>query len=70
MIRNVLTHTGGIAVYGIVSVCLFFAVFLAAVAWTLVQQASHVRHMGALPLDDGEIRSSAPPPSKTHEPGS
>ncbi|MCE2825531.1 MAG: hypothetical protein LW626_05610 [Verrucomicrobium sp.] len=70
MIRNVLTHTGGIAVYGIVSVCLFFAVFLAAVAWTLVQRTSHVRRMGALPLDDGETRPFAPSASKNHEPGS
>jgi hypothetical protein len=70
MIRNVLTHTGGIAVYGIVSVCLFFFVFAAAVTWTLVQRASHVRRMGELPLDDGEIRPFAPSASKNHEPGS
>jgi len=70
MIRNVLTHTGGIAVYGIVSVCLFFAVFAAAVVWTLVQRASHVRHMGRLPLDDGEIGPFAPSAPKNHEPGS
>jgi hypothetical protein len=27
MIKNILTHTGGIALYGIISICLFFAVW-------------------------------------------
>jgi hypothetical protein len=67
MIKNILTHTGGIALYGIVSICLFFAVFAAAVLWTLAQRASHVRHMGELPLNDGEIRPFSPSVSKTHE---
>mgnify|MGYP003346172521 CR=1 FL=1 len=70
MIKNILTHTGGIAIYGIVSVCLFFAVFAAAVLWTLAQRASHVRRMGELPLDDGEIHPVGPffpTASKNHE---
>ncbi|MEY4690772.1 MAG: hypothetical protein RIT19_1097 [Verrucomicrobiota bacterium] len=67
MIKNILTHTGGIAVYGIVSICLFFAVFAAAVVWTLVQRASHVRRMGELPLNDGEIRPFAPSAPTNHE---
>ena len=67
MIKNVLTHTGGIALYGIVSICLFFAVFAAAVVWTLAQRASHVRRMGELPLNDGEVKPFTPSVSKHHE---
>lgn len=67
MIRNVLTHTGGIALYGIVSICLFFTVFAAALVWTLAQRASHVRRMGELPLNDGEIQTCAPSAPKNHE---
>ena len=67
MIKNILTHTGGIALYGIISICLFFAVFAGAVLWTVAQRASHVRRMGELPLHDGEIQSSIPTASKNHE---
>jgi hypothetical protein len=67
MIKNVLTHTGGIALYGIVSICLFFAVFAAAVVWTLAQRASHVRRMGELPLNDGEVNPFTPSVSNHHE---
>jgi hypothetical protein len=42
MIKNVLTHTGGIALYGIISICLFFAVFAAAVLWTLALSLIHI----------------------------
>jgi hypothetical protein len=67
MIKNVLTHTSGIALYGIVSICLFFAVFAAAVVWTLAQRASHVRRMGELPLNDGEVNPFTPSVSNHHE---
>lgn len=67
MIKNILTHTGGIELYGIISVCLFFAVFTTAVLWTLAQRAGHVRRMGELPLNDGEIHPFSPTASNNHE---
>ena len=33
MIKNVLTHIGGIEAYGIVSVCLFFVFFASMLVW-------------------------------------
>ena len=33
MIKNVLEHIGGIANYGIISLCLFFAVFAGVLVW-------------------------------------
>ena len=67
MIKNVLTHIGGVAVYGIVSICLFFAFFAAAVVWALAQRAGHVRRMGEIPLNEGEVNPFTPTASKNHE---
>jgi hypothetical protein len=55
MIKNVLSHLGGIENYGIVSICLFFATFLFAVAWALFQKKALVQRMESLPLDGGEV---------------
>ncbi len=60
MIRNVLEHIGGISAYGVISICLFFIVFLAVVIRALCLKKSHVDSMSALPLDDAT-------PSKTND---
>ena len=52
MIKNVLEDIGGIHVYGIVSICLFFAVFLGVIVWVARMKKSHAETMSALPLDD------------------
>ena len=57
MIRNVLSDIGGVGLYGVVSVCLFFLVFTGALIWTLLQRPSLMRAMGALPLSDGETHT-------------
>ncbi len=51
MIQNVLRHLGGIDVYGVVSVCLFFAVFVGVLGWAARLKASHLETMARLPLD-------------------
>lgn len=54
MIKNVLTHIGGVEVYGVISICLFFAVFSVAVVLALRMKKSVVARMSALPLEDGQ----------------
>ena len=54
MIQNVVETMGGIGAYGVISVCLFFAVFIGAMVWALAQKKSLCKTMSALPLDDGE----------------
>jgi hypothetical protein len=54
MIKNVLTHIGGVEVYGVISICLFFAVFSVAVVLALRMKKSVVTRMSALPLEDGQ----------------
>jgi hypothetical protein len=53
MITNVVREIGGIAVFGIISICLFFAVFGGALIWALLQKKSLCQKMSALPLEDG-----------------
>ena len=52
MIKNILQDIGGIGLYGIVSLCLFFSVFTGALLWAAIQRAQFCKRMSALPLED------------------
>ena len=54
MMRNVISAMGGVEIYGIISILLFFAVFTGALIWAVVQKKAFCNTMSALPLDDGE----------------
>ena len=54
MIKNVLEQIGGIGLYGVISVCLFFAIFTVALVWALLHRKSFCATMSALPLHDDE----------------
>jgi len=54
MIKNVLTHIGGVEVYGVISICLFFVVFSVAVVLALRMKKSVVTRMSTLPLEDSQ----------------
>lgn len=60
MIRNVLTDIGGIGLYGVISICLFFIVFSGAVIWACLLRKPHLNEMSRLPLDDGSGKTSIP----------
>ena len=53
MIKNILSTVGGVENYGIISICLFFAVFMAAAIYAFVQRKEFCDRMCALPLEDG-----------------
>ena len=61
MIKNILEHIGGIGVYGVISICLFFTVFLGALVWVARMKQSHVDSMSVLPLDDGAPTTNSNP---------
>lgn len=72
MIKNVLTHIGGVEVYGIFSVLLFFTVFTVTLVWAFRLKRSHLESMGRLPLHDGtpspaSITSNSSQPNSRHE---
>ena len=52
MVQNVLRAMGGVGVYGVVSVCLFFLVFSVALIWAIAQKKQFLKSMSALPLND------------------
>jgi cbb3-type cytochrome oxidase subunit 3 len=60
MIRNVLTHIGGVENYGILSILLFFTVFTGALLWALGLNRRHLDEAARLPLDDGRPAASSP----------
>ena len=66
MVKNVLSEIGGVGLYGIVSICLFFLVFTGALLWTLLQRQTLMNTMGELPLADGEVDQPVPGDSR-HE---
>ena len=52
MIKNVLQEVGGLGIYALVSLLLFFTVFTGALVFTFIQRASLCRKMESLPLED------------------
>ena len=40
MIKNVLNDIGGVGLYGVVSICLFFTVFTGAMLWAFAHRAA------------------------------
>jgi len=58
MIKNVLSDIGGIGLYGVISICLFFAVFTGMLIWAIRMKKTFAQKMSACPLHDGEMKSS------------
>ena len=73
MIQNVIRDMGGIAGFGVISILLFFAVFLGASVYAFCQRKSFCDRMCALPLDDDPPGDEAgpgpalPPKGVSHE---
>lgn len=59
MIKNVLTHVGGVENFGIISICLFFAVFTGALIWAASLKKPFLNNMSQLPLEDGSKETEA-----------
>ena len=65
MIKNVLSDIGGVGIYGVISISLFFAVFIGMLLWVFAMKKSFAQKMSALPLNDGEKKSDRK--GTTHE---
>jgi hypothetical protein len=64
MIENVVRSVGGVAMFGMISICLFFAFFTGMAIWASRLKKSYLNSMESLPLEDG---SNSPEPStKSH----
>lgn len=65
MIKNVLSDIGGVGLYGVISITLFFAVFIGMLIWAFSMKKTFAQKMSALPLNDGEKKSQRK--GATHE---
>ena len=65
MIENIINDIHGVANYGVISVCLFFACFIGVVIWALTRKKHYVKKMSDLPLDDGSNPGDS---SDNHQP--
>jgi hypothetical protein len=67
MIKNVLSDIGGVGLYGVVSVLLFFTVFTGTLLFALLKKKPFLNYMGALPLSDGSEINSTKQEVSRHE---
>jgi cbb3-type cytochrome oxidase subunit 3 len=52
MIKDLLTRLGGIETYGMVSLFLFFLVFVGMLIWVFLLRKPFLNRMARMPLDD------------------
>lgn len=64
MIKHALMEIGGVGLYGVVSILLFFTVFTAAVVWAFCLRRPFLNAMGSVPLADGESTPVTHPATK------
>lgn len=57
MIQNVLRDIGGVGMFGVISVSLFFIVFTTALIWACRLKKPFLKTMGTLPLNDDSEKS-------------
>ena len=67
MIQNVLNGIGGVSVYGVISIGLFFAFFLGMLIWAIRLKKSYLKSMGQLPLDHEPDSPNPSHPDSRHE---
>ena len=66
MIENVTHSIGGMSLYGVISICLFVAVFAGVLVWTIRLKKSYVNSMRELPLEGepaADTQLLEPPPN-------
>ena len=64
MFKNICSHMN-VEVYGMISICLFVAVFTGALIWAAVQKKPFLKSMSTLPLDEGD--NTVDSKDKSHE---
>ena len=69
MIENVLHKMGGIGMFGIISICIFFAFFTGMLLWAACLKRNYLNQMRELPLEPEPAPRSANPrdPQDYHE---
>ena len=60
---------GGVGVYGIISICLFFAIFTGVLVWTICLKKPYLKAMRELPLESSATADAdlTPNPKDKHD---
>ncbi|HTI99097.1 MAG TPA: hypothetical protein VL527_09460 [Dongiaceae bacterium] len=58
MIKDQVSGISGVELYGIISICLFVAVFTGALVWALRLKKPFLNSMSTLPLSDEETATA------------
>lgn len=53
MYKAIMESMGGVSIYPVISLLIFFGLFLGVVYWIVKMDKHHVQHMGNLPLEPG-----------------
>jgi cbb3-type cytochrome oxidase subunit 3 len=54
MEEKIICSMNGVALYGIISICIFVGFFAGMLLWAFTKKANYLDKMGSLPLEDGE----------------
>jgi hypothetical protein len=54
MEQKLLSSVDGVAIYGIISICIFFVFFSGMLVWAFTKNKNYLNKMGRLPLDGSE----------------
>jgi len=65
MLENIMHKLGGTSLFGIISICIFFAFFTGMLIWAARLKKSYLKSMCELPLDKSE--SARQPGSRTNQ---
>lgn len=68
MIRDVLSRIGGVGVYGMISIVLFFVVFLGVLVWVVRLKRNYLETMSQLPLEPEPDHDLQTPDNSSLEP--
>ena len=57
--QQLIDKFGGMGVFGVISICLFFVVFGGMLVWAYCLKKPFLDHMSVLPLEDGQPNDAA-----------
>jgi len=58
MEEKIICSMNGVAIYGVISICIFVAFFAGTFLWAACLKKHYLNHMQELPLDGGEKNST------------
>jgi hypothetical protein len=58
MEEKIICSMNGVGMYGVISICIFFAFFTGMLVWAFTKKKNYLDKMGSLPLDGGEKYSN------------